>query len=265
MLVDSHCHLDHSKMEVSPEEAVRRARLAGVERIVTICTRLDRYELVSGIAEGFDDVFMGVGVHPHEAGEAGIDSPDRLIELAADPKMVGVGETGLDYFYDFAPKQRQRTSFEAHILAARHLALPLIIHTRDADDDTVSILREHWQDGPFLILIHCFTGGQALADAVVEMDGFVSLSGITTFKSAEDLRQVIDTVPNNRLIVETDAPYLAPTPHRGKTNEPAFVAHTADFWAARKGMEAADFRSVTGQNFLTLFSKVPGERVFDDR
>ena len=264
MLVDSHCHLDHSKMEVSPKEAVRRARLAGVERIVTICTRLDRYDLISAIAEQFDDVFMGVGVHPHEAGEAGIDRPDPLIELAKDPKMVGVGETGLDYFYDFAPKQQQRTSFEAHILASRHLALPLIIHTRDADDDTISILREHWQDGAFPILIHCFTGGQALADAVVEMDGFVSLSGITTFKSAEDLRQVIDTVPNDRLLVETDAPYLAPTPHRGKTNEPAFVAHTADFWSSRKGMEAADFRALTGQNFLTLFSKVPGERIFND-
>ncbi len=265
MLVDSHCHLDHSKMEVTPEEAVRRARLAGVERIVTICTRLDRYELVREIAVQFDDVYMGVGVHPHEAGDAGIDRPDALIDLAAaDPKMVGVGETGLDYFYDFAPKAQQRTSFEAHILAARHLALPLIIHTRDADDDTISILREHWQDGAFPILIHCFTGGQALADAVVEMDGFISLSGITTFKSAEDLRAVIDTVPNNRLLVETDAPYLAPTPHRGKTNEPAFVAHTADYWAVRKGMETEAFRAQTGQNFLTLFSKVPGERTFTD-
>lgn len=262
MLVDSHCHLDHSKMELSPAEAVQSARDAGVERIVTICTRLDRYELVSSLAAPFDDVFLGVGVHPHEAGDAGLDSPEPLIELAHDPKMVGVGETGLDYFYDFAPKDRQRTSFEAHILAARHLALPLIIHTRDADSDTIAILREHWQDGAFPILIHCFTGGQALADAVVEMDGFVSLSGITTFKSAEDLRQVIDTVPDNRLLVETDAPYLAPTPHRGKTNQPAFVAYTADFWAARKDMEPEAFRALTGQNFLTLFSKVPGERVF---
>lgn len=264
MLVDSHCHLDHSKMEQNPQEVVRRARLAGVERIVTICTRLDRFDVIKAIAEPFDDVFMGVGVHPHEAGEAGIDSPEPLIELAKDPKMVGVGETGLDYFYDFAPKDRQRTSFEAHILASRHVALPLIIHTRDADDDTIAILREHWQDGPFPILIHCFTGGQALADAVVEMDGFVSLSGITTFKNAEDLRAVIDSVPDDRLLVETDAPFLAPAPHRGKTNEPAFVAHTADFWAARKGMTAADFRSLTGQNFLTLFSRVPGKRAYTE-
>ena len=257
MLVDSHCHLDHAKIGLAPEEAVRRARLAGVERIVTICTRLDRFETIKAIADPFDDVFMGVGVHPHEASDAGIDTPEPLLALAGDPKMVGVGETGLDYFYDFAPKDAQRRSFEAHIPAARTLDMPLIIHTRDADEDTIAILREHWQDGPFPILIHCFTGGQALADAVVEMDGFISLSGITTFKSAEDLRAVLDTVPDDRLLVETDAPFLAPTPHRGKPNEPAFVAHTAAFWADRKGVSAADFHAQTGANFYRLFKRVP--------
>lgn len=257
MLVDSHCHLDYLERDGDLEEVVARARRAGVGRMVTICTKLSEFERVRAIAARFPDVVCSVGVHPHEAGAEGVDSPDPLIERAEDPLVVGIGETGLDYFYEHSPRQAQAISFRAHVQAARQAGLPLIVHARDADDDTVAILREERAGGgPFPGLIHCFTAGPGLAAAALELGLYVSLAGIVTFKKAEELRRTVAEVPLDRLLVETDSPYLAPVPHRGKRNEPANVVHTAAALAELKGVSAEELAAVTTENFFRLFGKV---------
>jgi TatD DNase family protein len=256
MLVDSHCHLDYLARDGDLEEAIGRARRADVGSMVTICTKLSEFDQVRAIAEAYDNVWCTVGVHPHEAGEEGISSPDRLIELASGLKVVGIGETGLDYFYDNAPREAQRESFRHHIRAARSTALPLIVHTRDADADTVAILREEFQDGAFRGVIHCFTAGRDLAQAALEIGFYISISGIITFNKAENLRGVVAEVPLERLLVETDAPYLAPVPKRGKRNEPAFVGYTAAALAELKGISTEQLTVATTENFFRLFSKV---------
>lgn len=257
MLVDSHCHLDYLERDGDLEEVVARARRAGVGRMVTICTKLSEFERVRAIAARFPDVVCSVGVHPHEAGAEGVDSPDPLIERAEDPLVVGIGETGLDYFYEHSPRQAQAISFRAHVQAARQAGLPLIVHARDADDDTVAILREERAGGgPFPGLIHCFTAGPGLAAAALELGLYISLAGIVTFKKAEELRRTVAEVPLDRLLVETDSPYLAPVPHRGKRNEPANVVHTAAALAELKGVSAEELAAVTTENFFRLFGKV---------
>jgi TatD DNase family protein len=256
MLVDSHCHLDYLAAEGDLDEVVGRARRAGVGRMVTICTKLSEFAQVEAIAARYDDVYCSVGVHPHEAAKEGQKDAKRLIELAGGEKVVGIGETGLDYFYEYSPREGQRESFISHIAAARETGLPLIVHARDADQDTVEILKDEAKKGAFPGVIHCFTAGPALAAAALDIGFYISVAGIVTFRSAEALRQTVSQVPLDRLLVETDAPYLAPVPKRGKRNEPAFVVHTAEALAAERGLEAAEFAAATSENFFRLFAKV---------
>ncbi len=255
MLVDSHCHLDFPEFAPELDAVVARAREAGIGTMRTIGTSLERVPGVLAVAERYPDVWCSVGVHPHEAEKEGQGTPDRLIELARHPKVVGIGETGLDYYYEHSPRQQQIDSFRAHIAAARQAGLPVIVHTRDADDDTIAVLEDEMGKGAFTGLIHCFTGTQRLADAALRLGLFISVSGIATFKNSTALRAVIANVPLERLLVETDAPFLAPVPHRGKTNEPAFVVHTATMLAELKGVSAENLATATTDNFFRLFSK----------
>lgn len=256
-LVDSHCHLDFDKFEDDFDGVLRRAERAGVGTMLTIGTHLSRFSHVRSIAEANDHIYCSVGVHPHEADSEGLDDPAPLIEAAAHPKVIGIGETGLDYYYEHSDRERQKTSFRTHIAAARAMALPLIVHTRDADEDTVEILTDEYENGPFPGLIHCFTASQSLADAVLKIGFYISFSGIVTFKNATDLQNTAKRVPADRLLVETDAPYLAPVPYRGKRNEPAYVAHTAAFLAELRGEAPETTARQTTQNFFRLFDKAP--------
>lgn len=255
MLIDSHCHLDYFGDEA--DAVVARARAAGVTGMVTIGTKLREFDKVIAIARRHDDVVCTVGVHPHEAGEEGAEaSTERLVDLARDPKVVGIGETGLDYFYDHSPRPEQIAAFRAHIVAAQRTGLPLIVHTRDADADTAGILAEHMADAPFKGVIHCFSSGRELAESSLEIGFMISISGIVTFKKAEELRAVVrDVVPLDRLLVETDAPYLAPIPHRGKRNEPAFVRHTAETVAGLKDVSFEYLIAETSRNTAALFDR----------
>jgi TatD DNase family protein len=256
MLVDSHCHLDFPEFAPELDAVMDRARAAGVKTCVSIGTTLAKFPRVQAVAERFADVWCSIGVHPHEAKDELLDDPAPLLEAAKHPKVVGIGETGLDYYYEHSPRDQQRTNFRTHIAAAREAALPLIVHTRDADDETIDILREEYARGPFSGLIHCFTGTQALADAALALGFSISVSGIATFKNSQALRDVIKTVPLDRLLVETDAPYLAPVPHRGRRNEPAFVADTAAMLATVKGVSREAIAEQTTENFFRLFTKV---------
>lgn len=258
MLVDSHCHLDYLEREGEDlEGVVARAKEAGVGRLLTISTKLSDFETVLSIAERFGDVYCSVGVHPHEAAEEGQGDPQRLLALAEHPKVVGIGETGLDYFYEHSPRDRQKQSFRAHIAAARQSGLPLIVHSRDADEDTISILQEEYHTrGPFPGVIHCFTAGPELAEAALSIGFYISLAGILTFKTADALRDTVREVPLERLLVETDAPFLAPVPKRGKRNEPAYVVHTAEVLANLKGVSTDELAAATSRNFFDLFMKV---------
>ncbi len=259
MLIDSHCHLDYLARDNDLEEVVARARRAGVGHMVTICTKLSEFAIVQDIARRFPDVDCSAGVHPHEAGEEGQDSPERLLALAALPEVVGIGETGLDYYYEHSPREAQQRSFRAHIAAARESRLPLIVHARDADADTVSILKQEYAQGAFPGVIHCFTAGPALAEAALELDFYISLAGIVTFKNADSLRDTVRRIPLERLLVETDSPYLAPVPQRGKPNEPAFVVHTAAHLAELFGVPAEELAAATTANFRRLFWKAAVE------
>lgn len=254
-LVDSHCHLDFPEFAPELDAVVARARAAGVGRMLTICTRLSKFDQVLAVAEKFDRMFCSVGVHPHEAAKEADVALPRILDHARHPKVVGIGEAGLDYFYDKSPREKQQEVFALHIEAARQSGLPIIVHSRDADEDTVRLLQEGAAMGNLRGVIHCFTSTQYLADAALEMGFCISLSGIVTFKNAEDLRKVAKTVPPDRLLVETDAPYLAPVPVRGKRNEPAFVAHTARYVAELMGIGAEELMRQTTANFERLFDK----------
>ena len=256
MLVDSHCHLDFPDFTGQVDAVVERAQAAGVGVCVSIGTELKRFPGVKAVAEKFPNVWCSVGVHPHESEKEPLDGEAALVSEAAHPKVVGIGETGLDYFYEHSPRVPQQANFRFHIAAARTTGLPVIVHTRDADDDTIEILRDEMGKGAFTGLIHCFTGTQALADAALELGLYISVSGIATFKNSAALRDVIKTVPLERLLVETDAPFLAPVPNRGKTNEPAFVVHTAKMLAELKGVTPDELAAATTENFFRLFAKV---------
>jgi len=255
MLIDSHCHLDFPELAGDEAGVLARARTAGVAGMLTIGTRLDQFERVRAIAERHDNVWCSVGVHPHEAKEEGQRTPDRLIEASRHPKVVGIGETGLDFFYEHSPRAEQAESFRAHIAAARQTGLPLIVHTRDADAETGDMLEEEYARGAFPGLIHCFSSGPEVAHRALALGLFISISGIVTFKTAESLRATVRDIPLDRLLVETDSPYLAPIPKRGKTNEPAFVAHTAAKVAELKGISMAELEAATTENFFRLFRK----------
>ncbi|MEQ8334051.1 TatD family hydrolase [Nisaea sp.] len=256
-IVDSHCHLDFETFEDERDEVIARARQAGVCRMVTISTRVTTFPKIRAIAEQYDDVFCSVGIHPHQAGEEPEVSVEELVALAEHPKVVGIGESGLDYFYDSAPRDAQRRSFTTHIRAAQETGLPLIVHARDADDDTADLLEAEYARKPYTGVLHCFSSGRRLAERALDIGFYVSLSGIITFKNAEDVRSTVRDVPLDRLLVETDSPYLAPVPKRGKRNEPAYVAHTHAALAGLRGLPEAEMAGLTTRNFFRLFSRVP--------
>jgi TatD DNase family protein len=255
VLVDSHCHLDFPDFAADREAVLDRARAHGVGAMLTISTHLSRFDQVLAVAERYDDVFCTVGIHPHEAANEAPASVDKLVELARHPKVVGFGETGLDFYYEHSPRPAQEQSFRRHIAAARVTGLPVVIHTRDADADTARIVAEEMALGPFKAVIHCFSSGQVLADQMLAHGFFLSFSGIVTFNKAQPLRAVAAAVPVQNLLVETDAPFLAPVPRRGKRNEPAFVSHTARCVAGLKGLSESALAEATTDNFFRLFAK----------
>ncbi|MEP4754573.1 MAG: TatD family hydrolase, partial [Nitratireductor sp.] len=257
MLVDSHCHLDFPDFAPERDQVVARAHAAGIGLMVTISTRVRRFAEILAIAETYDGVYCSVGTHPHNAGEETDVTTEKLVQLAAHPKVVAIGEAGLDYFYDKAPRTAQATGLRRHIAAARQTGLPLVIHARDADADMAAILEEETGRGAFPFVLHCFSSGRQLAETGVRLGGYVSFSGIVAFRKSDDLRAIAADLPRDRILVETDAPYLAPPPHRGKRNEPAFVAHTAAVLAETLGLTPDDLAARTTENFLRLFSKVP--------
>jgi len=257
MLVDSHCHLDFPDFAPERDAVIARAFAAGIGTMLTICTRLDQFDGVRAIAENEPRIWCSVGAHPHEAADHGDLVAERLIALTAHPRVVGIGETGLDFHYDLSPREVQERVFRAHIAASQATGLPLIIHTREADAETAAILAA---EKPPPGVLHCFTGGRALAEAALDLGFYISISGIVTFRNAEDLRAIVRDVPLDRMLVETDAPYLAPVPYRGKRNEPAFVAATASFIAALKGIEEEAFIAATTANFFRLFGKAQPPR-----
>ncbi|MBN9507665.1 MAG: TatD family hydrolase [Alphaproteobacteria bacterium] len=255
MLIDSHCHLDYFRPD-EVEDVLARAAAAGVGEMVTISTRLAQAEPLRDFAAAHANVWCTVGVHPHHAAEVPVPEPATLAALTEHPKVIGIGESGLDYFYDRAPRPVQQASFRAHIRAARLAGVPLVIHARDADDDISDILYDEWHTGgPFALLLHCFSSGRALAEAGVRLGGYVSFSGILTFPKSSEIRAIARDIPADRLLVETDAPYLAPVPYRGKRNEPAFVVRTAAVLAQERGLEPAALADLTAENFRRLFRK----------
>ena len=256
MLVDSHCHLDFPDFADELDRVVSRAEMAGIGVMLSIGTRLDRFEGVLAVAERFPSVYCTVGVHPNEADSAPDVDVARLLDLARHPKVVGFGESGLDFYYERSDRERQIRSFRVHIEAAREAQLPVVVHTRNADAETAKILTEEMGKGAFPALIHCFSSGNELADIAVKLGAYISFSGIVTFKNAETLRHVAAAVPLDRVLVETDCPYLAPVPFRGKRNEPAHVVHTARTVAQARNMEEGAFAQATTDNFFRLFTKI---------
>ncbi|HEY9214915.1 MAG TPA: TatD family hydrolase [Ancylobacter sp.] len=255
MIVDSHCHLDFPDFAAEMDAVVERARAAGVGRMVTIGTRVRRSAQVRAIAERYDDVFCSVGTHPHNAGEEADVTLDELLAEADHPKVVAIGEAGLDYHYDTAPRDAQHAGFRLHITAARQTGLPLVIHARDADEDVAAILEDEYAKGAFSFVLHCFTAGPELAHRAVALGGYVSFSGILTFKTGAPIRDIAAALPADRVLVETDAPYLAPNPWRGKRNEPSYVVETARILGEARGVSLDEIAALTTTNFFRLFSR----------
>ena len=257
MLIDTHCHLDFPDFEAQRDDIVARAHAAGVKQMITISTRVRKFPAILAIAEKYPSVFCSVGTHPHNADEE-LDIPvSELIALSQHPRVVAIGEAGLDYFYDNAPRDAQQAGLRNHIAAARETGLPLVIHSRSADEDMAAILTEETRKGAFPFLLHCFSSGPQLARTGVDLGGYVSFSGILTFPKSEELRDIARTVPLERMLVETDAPYLAPKPFRGKRNEPAYVAHTAAVLAETVGVDVEEIARITTENAFRIFSKMP--------
>jgi len=254
-LVDSHCHLDFPDFAGETDAVVSRAGAAGVTRMVTICTRLRQADAVRAIADAHPGVFWAAGSHPLHVHEEPMATVEALVDLSDHPKFVGIGETGLDYHYSAETEGVQTESLRIHIEAARRTALPLIIHARDADADIARILSREYAAGPFACVMHCFTSGRALAETALDLGFYMSISGIATFRTASDLRAIFSDAPLDRLLVETDSPYLAPQPHRGKRNEPVYVADTARLMAGHLGIDPDAFAAQTSANFDRLFSK----------
>ena len=255
MLVDSHCHLDFDTFDGDRSETIQRAFDAGIKILVTICTRYSKFNQIISITDLDPRIYCSVGIHPHQVEEEHPITVEKLLTAATHPKVIGIGETGLDYYYEKTPRNDQQTSFRKHIAAARKAKLPLIVHTRNADDDMASILKEEMEIGSFPCVLHCFSSGRALAKTAIDLGFYLSLSGILTFKNAGELREIVQQTPTDRLLVETDSPYLAPIPNRGKRNEPSFVVHTAKKAAEIKGLDHKTFAKITTDNFLQLFSK----------
>jgi TatD DNase family protein len=255
MLIDSHCHLDFEALSADLDGVMSRAKAADVTGMVTISTRVENFATYAGLAERYENVWCSVGTHPHNAHEELHITADELVRLSAHPRCVAIGEAGLDYFYDNAPRDAQATGLRRHIAAARITGLPLVIHSRQADEDMAAILEEEAGQGAFPFVLHCFTAGPELARRALALGGYISFSGIITFKNAQEIREVASFVPADRYLVETDAPYLAPIPHRGQSNEPAFVRHTAEKLAEVRGIDLETLGAQTTANFARLFSK----------
>ncbi len=261
MLIDSHCHLDFPDFAAELDAVVARAQTAGIGRIVTISTRLRRHAQVLAIAEKYSQVYCSVGTHPHHAHEEIDIGADELIARAQHPKVVAIGEAGLDYHYDSSPREAQEQGLRQHIQAARATGLPLVIHSRDCDADMARILAEETGEGGFPAVLHCFTGGRDLAFKAIDLGLYISFTGILTFKNSAALREIAAALPADRILVETDAPYLAPLPYRGQRNEPAFVVETAKVLAQTRGVSLDDIARQTTENFFRLFNKVPRDLV----
>ena len=257
MLVDSHCHLDFPQLLDDEAGVIERARKAGVVRMVTISTRLSTFADVLALAERHPEVFLATGVHPHQSGEEGPASALPLIANAKHDKVVAIGEAGLDYFYDKSPRSEQAAGFRCHIEAAQQTKLPLIVHTRDADEDTISTLRDGLRRNPFDCVIHCYSSSPQLGEQALDMGFYLGVGGILTFKRSDELRDTIKTSLKERIILETDSPYLAPVPKRGRTNEPSYVAFVAKTLAEVWNVEVAEVERITSDNFFKLFRKVP--------
>jgi TatD DNase family protein len=255
MFVDSHCHLNYKGLVEDQQGVLARARAAGVSTMLNISTRESEWDAVIGATENEADVWASVGIHPHEADSHPDVDCEKLVARAAHPKVIGIGETGLDYYYDHSDRDRQRTSFRAHIAAARETGLPLIVHTRDAEDDTAAIMADEMEKGAYTGVIHCFTASAEFAKIALDLGFYISLSGIVTFKNAKDLQATARSIPEDRLLIETDSPFLAPVPHRGKTCEPAYVANTATFLAELRGVSVETIAQTTSENFRRLFAK----------
>ncbi len=255
MLVDSHCHLEFDSFDHDRDEMILRARRAGIGTMVTICTRFSRFDEVAAVAGRDKDIWCSVGVHPHHVAEEGVIPVEDLITASLHPKVIGIGETGLDYHYDNSPRDLQRESFRNHIAAARRAGLPVIIHNRESDEEMCNILKEEWKNGPYHAVLHCFSSSRALAEVGVELGLYISLSGIVTFRNAGSLRDIVADLPDDRLLLETDAPFLAPVPNRGKRNEPSFLVHTAAEVARVRNVDVSDLRELSTQNFFSLFNK----------
>ena len=257
LIIDSHAHLDYPQLAVDLPAVLARANAAGVSHVITIGVKLSTSERPKRIAETFDNVWCSVGIHPHEAGnEADACNTDAIKAAADHPKCVAIGEAGLDYFYDYGRADQQAASFRAQIAVAREMRLPIIVHSRDADDDMASILEEEMQRGEFSGVMHCFSSGAALAKRALAIGFYISFSGILTFSKSTNLQDIAAVIPLDRILIETDSPYLAPTPHRGKSNEPAFSAHTLAKLAEIRGLSVAEMAAITRQNTARLFSKM---------
>jgi TatD DNase family protein len=257
MLIDTHCHLDFPELTKDRDAVLARAQAAGVGRMITICTEIEKFGAIREIAESDASIYCSVGTHPNHALDEREFSAGEIAALAEHGKCVAIGEAGLDYFYDRAPRDLAHRVFRAHIEAARQTGLPLVIHTRDADEDMAAILTEETARGPFKALLHCFSSSRALAEAALKLGLYISFSGIVTFKNSQELRDIAEIVPLDRMLVETDAPFLAPTPHRGETNEPAYVAATAKVLAEVKKITPEQLAAATTANALRLFDKMP--------
>ena len=257
MLIDSHCHLDFPEFAPELDAIVARARAAGIGRMVTISTRVRKLPQVLAVAEKFADIFCSVGTHPHNAHEELDIDAAQLVALSKHPKIVAIGEAGLDYHYDKSPRDAQAQGFRQHIAAARETGLPLVIHAREADADMARILVEETEKGAFPAVLHCSTGGRDLAFEAIELGLYIGFTGIMTFKNGQDLRNLAAELPAHRILVETDAPFLAPLPYRGKRNEPSYVVETAKLLAQVRGVDADEIARQTTENFFQLFSKVP--------
>jgi TatD DNase family protein len=255
MLIDSHCHLDFEALSADLDGVMARAEAAGVSGMVTISTRVDNFSTYAALAERFPNVWCSVGTHPHNAHEELHIQIEDLVRLSAHPRCIAIGEAGLDYFYDNAPREAQATGLRRHIAASRETGLPLVIHSRQADDDMANILEQEAGQGAFPFVLHCFTAGPDLARRALALGGYISFSGILTFRNAEEIREVAKFVPADRYLVETDAPYLAPIPHRGQSNEPSFVRHTAEKLAEVRGITLEQLGAETTANFGRLFAK----------
>ena len=258
MLVDSHCHLNYKGMAERQPDILSRARAAGVTAMLNISTRESEWDDVVATAEREPDIWASIGIHPHEADDHPHVTTAKLVERATHDRVIGIGESGLDYYYDHSDRDRQQASFRAHIAAARETELPIIVHTRDAEEDTLAILSDEMGRGRYTGVIHCFTASDAFADQALELGLYISISGIVTFKNARVLQHTAARLPIARLLIETDAPFLAPVPNRGKPGEPAFVADTARYLAALRGEDYQELAEHTAANFFTLFGKARG-------